>query len=120
MNAVRETYVTALREDVCTICACYAPDPNFRHACIHETSGNCVVFAHLDATADLVARFRESDLPALDNVFQMHVCTQCAHADVEGICSLRDRSKPVPEWCVADAYLPQIIGAIERVQSVEV
>jgi hypothetical protein len=50
----------------------------------------------------------------------MHVCTQCAHADVEGICSLRDRSKPVPEWCVADAYLPQIIGAIERVQSVEV
>jgi hypothetical protein len=39
---------------------------------------------------------------------------------VEGVCSLRDRTRPIPEWCIADAYLPQVIGAIERVHGVEV
>lgn len=79
-----------------------------------------MVFAHLDATVGIVSRFKDSDLASLDNVYQMYACTQCKLADVEGVCSLRDRTRPIPEWCIADAYLPQVIGAIERVHGVEV
>lgn len=121
MNVLtREAYANAIREDVCSICACYTPDEHFRHTCLHETSGRCVIFDLLDVTVDIVARFSESDLPALDNVFEMYACTKCRCADVEGVCEMRDRTKPVPEWCIADAYRPQVVGAIERVQRMEV
>jgi hypothetical protein len=116
----RDAYTTALREDVCSICACFTPDPGFRHTCSHESTGACVIFSHLDDAVNIVTRFRDSDLAALDNAYQMYACTHCKLADVEGVCSLRNRTRPVPEWCIADAYLPQIVGAIERVLSLEV
>lgn len=120
MNAVPwEAYADALREDVCSICVCFSPD-SVTHHCLNENTGACVIFAHLDETIRIVSRFEKSDLPALETAFQMYVCTQCKLSDVEGVCSLRDRTKPIPEWCMADAYLPQVVGAVERAQQVEV
>lgn len=121
MNEVSlEAYASALREDVCSICACYSPDGNFRHSCSHESSGACVVFRHLPQTVAIVSRFKGSSIPSYETAYQIHACTQCRCADIEGVCTMRDRTRPLPEWCIADAYLPQIIGAIERVQEVEV
>jgi hypothetical protein len=121
MNEVPlEACVIALREDVCSICVCYSPDGNSPQSCIHESSGTCLVFRHLPSIIALAERFQDSSLLSLDNVFQMQVCTGCANADAEGVCNMRDRSKAIPEWCIADAYLPQVVGAIERAGEVEV
>lgn len=121
MNGVTfEAHAAALREDVCSICACYQPDEHYRRICVHESDHSCVIFKLLPEVIALVTRFRGSDIASYDNVFQMHGCTKCHHADTEGVCSMRDRTKPVPQWCVADAYMPQVIGAIERVLEVEV
>lgn len=120
MNGVTfEAHAAAIREEVCSICACYQPDEHYRRICVHESEGSCVVFRHLPETIALVARFRGSDIASYENVYQIHACTKCHLADSEGLCTMRDRTKPVPEWCVADAYLPQIVGAIERDLEVE-
>ena len=115
-----EAYATALREDVCTICASYTPDGCHRLGCLYESSGACVVFHHLPELVELVERFRDSEILSFDSTFPMYVCTRCPHADIEGVCDMRDRSRSVPHWCVIDAYLPQIVGAIERVDEVKV
>lgn len=121
MNEVSsDAYVLALREDVCSICACYSPDGNPNGSCSHESSGTCVVFRHLAETISIVSRFHGSALRSYDNAYQMYACTRCHLADCEGICTMRDRTRAVPDWCIADAYLPQIVGAIERVQEVHV
>ena len=113
--AIQE-YQDAMRQAVCSLCAIFRPDSRDPGRCIHESSGQCSLFAHLPGVVESVSRVKNGSIEPYVAELQRVVCAHCDHQDNRGICDLRDNRGPVPVWCILDAYFNLIVGAIEEVQ----
>jgi hypothetical protein len=109
-------YKEALRDAICTVCVSFTPDKQNPSQCLHESSGQCSLFAKLGEVVEVVSRVNSGSLePYIDQV-RRDICAKCNHQDERGVCDVRDSRGPVPTWCVLDSYLNLIVGAIEDVQ----
>jgi hypothetical protein len=117
MNPISlEEYKNAMREAVCNMCMFFAEDKQNANRCLHENSGQCSLFAHLDEVVDVVSSVDSGSIEPYTAALRQKVCAECDHQDERGVCNLRDNRGPVPVWCMLDAYFNLIVGAIEAVQ----
>jgi hypothetical protein len=114
-----EKYQDAMRDAICSMCVCFAEDKQNPGRCVHEQSGQCSLFAHLNEVADVVSGVDSYSMDPYIEALRRQVCSKCEHQDERGICDLRDSRGPVPNWCVLDAYFNLIVGAVEEVQRME-
>lgn len=112
-----DEYQDAMREGVCNMCVSFAEDRANPGQCIHESSGECTLFAHLGAVVDACTGVDSGSIAGYTARLRERVCAKCDHQDARGVCDLRDGRAPVPKWCVLDAYFNLIVGAVEEVQS---
>jgi hypothetical protein len=110
-----ETYQDAIRDAVCGVCVSFAEDKQNPGRCMHENSGDCRVFAHLDELVEVVAGVDSGSIDAYCEALRRRVCSNCDHQNARGICDLRDSRDPVPTWCTLDTYFNIIVGTIEDV-----
>jgi hypothetical protein len=111
-----QEYEAAMRDDVCSVCVCFAPDKQNPGRCVQETSGRCSLFAHLSEVVGATSAVNSSSMEPYTNELRRTVCAKCDHQNKLGICDLRDSRGPMPAWCVLDTYFNLIVGAIEDVQ----
>jgi len=114
--ALFEEYKGAMRDAVCKSCICFAEDHQNPGRCLHERSGDCSLFVHLDEVVHAVSTAKSNSIDAYTQALRQQVCAKCDHQDERGVCNLRDNHGPVPTWCILDAYFNLIVGAIEDVQ----
>ncbi len=112
-----DEYKEEMREAICRVCVCFATDQGNPGRCVHESSGRCLLFAHLGKVVDLVSTVRSDSIEPYEDLLRQQVCANCENQDEQGVCRLRDNRDPVPDWCVLDAYFNLIVGATERVQA---
>jgi hypothetical protein len=112
-------YQDAMRDAICSVCVCFAEDKQTPGRCVHEQSGQCRLFAHLDDVADVVSGVASHSIDPYVEALRRQVCAKCGQQDERGVCDLRDRRGPVPNWCVLDAYFNLIVGTVEEVQRME-
>jgi hypothetical protein len=112
-----EKYQEAMREAICGMCVCFAEDRQGAGRCVHENSGQCSLFAHLEEVVDVISGVDSDSIEAYTQTLRRKVCANCDHQDERGICDLRDSRGPLPNWCILDAYFNLIVGAVEEVQT---
>ena len=112
-----DEYKKEMREAICPVCVCFTNDEVNPGRCVHEHSGKCGLFAHLDEVADVVSNVESDSIGPYEDVLRQQVCAKCENQDEQGICRLRDNTDPVPDWCVLDSYFNLVVGAVERVQA---
>jgi hypothetical protein len=117
MSAINiDEYREAMREEVCRICVSFAADSGNPTRCVHEHSGQCSLFAHLEEVVEAVSKVQSGSIVPYLEELRGRVCAKCAHQDVRSFCDIRDNRGPVPIWCSLDAYFNIVVGAIEGVR----
>jgi hypothetical protein len=111
-------YRGAVRADVCSICACREHQSPSDPFCRHEAEGTCAIFSQLPAIVDTLAPHDGAPLEEYEQALRTLLCTRCPRGAADGSCPGHDSTRDVPDWCVVDAYLPQLISAIERTHTV--
>jgi hypothetical protein len=112
-----EEYQDEMRDTVCGVCMYFTKDSQNPGRCIHETSGQCSLFAHLDGVVDAISGVDSNSIAPYMEALRREVCAKCDHQDPQGICDLRDSRAPVPTWCTLNSYFNLVVGAVEIVQS---
>jgi hypothetical protein len=110
-----DEYKEAMRNEICSVCVSFSGDRQNPTRCIHESSGECSLFAHLGEVVDVVSNVGSGSIVPYLERLRLKVCANCAHQDDRGVCDLRDSRGPVPTWCALDAYFNLVVGAIESV-----
>ena len=114
-ESMLEHYKGGLRADVCSICANRSPETDAHRYCRHETDGNCPLFAKLPTLATVLSGVSSENIDVYEQALFDQVCKRCPTSEPDGFCAGRDAAKAVPDWCIIDAYFPQVVGAIERI-----
>ena len=112
-----EDYREAMRENICSVCVSFAADRENRARCVHETSGQCSLFSHLDEVVEAVSTVHSGSIEPYVSALRHEVCANCAHQNKQGVCDLRDSRGPVPIWCPLDTYFNLIVGTIEDLRA---
>ncbi|MBI4558403.1 MAG: hypothetical protein HY706_12550 [Candidatus Hydrogenedentes bacterium] len=112
-----EEYRDAMRDDVCNVCVIFTPHPANPRRCFHETTGKCGLFLHIDRVVEAVSNIHSDSIAPYLEELRRKVCGFCENQNADLVCRVRDSNEPVPSWCVLDAYLNLVVGAIERVQA---
>src|SRR6188472_2195457 len=94
-----DEYQGAVRDAVCNVCVCFKENQHNPGRCIHETSGQCSLFAHLGEVVDVMSSVQSNSMEAYTDALRAGVCTKCDHHDDRGVCNLRDSHGPLPTWC---------------------
>ena len=111
-----DEYKDAMRDAVCKSCVCYTADRYNPTRCVHETSGDCTLFAHLEEVVEALSGVRSGSIEPYVEALRRRVCSNCSHQDARGVCELRDSRSVAPTWCVLDTYFNLVVGALEDLQ----
>jgi hypothetical protein len=106
----------AMREAVCSVCVSFATEGLNPSRCVHEDSGQCSLFAHLDDVVDVVSNVDSGSIVPYLEALRHNVCAKCKHQNKLGFCDIRDNRGPTPTWCALDAYFNLVVGAVENVR----
>src|SRR5436309_15401179 len=95
-----EEYKDAMREEICSGCVSFVDDEQDSTRCVHENSGQCTVFVHLDEVVDAISSVDSDCMEPYIEALRHKVCAKCDHQDKRGVCDLRDIRTPLPTWCI--------------------
>jgi hypothetical protein len=112
-----EDYKNAMRENICGVCVSFAADHQNPARCIHETSGECSLFSHLDDVIETVSNVKSGSIEPYVAALRHRVCANCSHQNKDGVCDVRDSRGPIPLWCPLDTYFNLIVGTIEDLRA---
>jgi hypothetical protein len=113
-----DTYKDTMRENICAICVSFAPTRDNPTRCVHETSGDCSLFAHLPDVVHSISAVDSGSIEPYLTALRHNVCANCSHQNKDGVCDVRDNRGPVPVWCALDTYFNLIVGTIEDLHQV--
>jgi hypothetical protein len=119
-ETIIESYKAEMRDSVCPACLYFDADHESPGQCVHEISGQCSVFSHLDELVEVVSTVDSGSIDDYVEALRRRICANCAHQNGRGVCDLRDSRDPVPEWCTLDAHFNIIVGVIEEIQKASV
>ncbi len=108
-----ENYTDAMRESICAVCVSFSPARDNPTRCVHETSGACSLFAHLEDVVESVSSVESGSIEPYLAALRHNVCANCSHQNKDGVCDIRDNRGPTPVWCALDTYFNLIVGTIE-------
>jgi hypothetical protein len=111
-----DRYKEAMREAICPMCVRFADDSDNASLCVHETSGECGLFEHLEKVAGVVSSVQSDSIEPYMEALRREVCEHCRYQAENLVCSVRDSDEPTPTWCILDAYTNLIVGVTEQVQ----
>src|SRR4051794_31531209 len=94
-----QEYKDAMRENVCGVCVSFTGDREEPARCVHETSGQCSLFAHLEDVVDSVSSVDSGSIEPYLTALRHNVCENCSHQNKQGVCDVRDNRGPTPIWC---------------------
>lgn len=100
-----EELEATIRARVCAACTDRTSDA----LCLLEDPNHCALFQLFPLVVQAVLATESAELEPYVNAIHEHVCSVCVDQQIDGACPRRGQG------CSLDAYLPQIVDAIEEV-----